>query len=107
MDASNNEDAPVLPKDYTLDCAICLQPFVQPVRLPCSHIFCFLCAKVLQGLKLGFANAFLIFSLQGIALQGQPCALCRADIPIDLLTKPMKFQAKRTPALEDDSNTDK
>lgn len=88
MDASNIDDVPALPRDYTLDCAICLQPFVQPIQLPCSHTFCFLCAK-------------------GIALQGQPCALCRADIPVDLLTKPSKFQAKSSPALNDDSNADK
>lgn len=29
----------------SLDCAICLQPCVHPAKLPCSHIFCFLCLK--------------------------------------------------------------
>lgn len=75
MDMNNDNTVPALTRNYTLDCAICMQPFVQPVQLPCSHTFCFLCAK-------------------GIALQGQPCALCRADIPVDLLTKPDQFQAK-------------
>lgn len=29
-----------------LECAVCLQKCVHPVRLPCTHIFCFLCVKV-------------------------------------------------------------
>lgn len=32
-----------------LECAVCLQKCVHPVRLPCTHIFCFLCVKVRQG----------------------------------------------------------
>ncbi|XP_039260071.2 E3 ubiquitin-protein ligase rnf146-like [Styela clava] len=81
---SKNDNVPSLPRDPTLDCAICLQRFVQPIQLPCSHTFCFLCAK-------------------GIALQRQPCALCRTDIPADFLTKPGQFQAKHRskPGTED------
>lgn len=67
-------DVPQLVRESTLECAICLQPCLQPVKLPCSHTFCFLCVK-------------------GIALQRRPCALCRTDIPPDFLTKPGMFQA--------------
>ena len=38
--------APGLKREDTLECAICLQPCMHPVQLPCSHVFCFLCAKV-------------------------------------------------------------
>ncbi|CAM9642683.1 unnamed protein product [Lampetra fluviatilis] len=55
---------PVVP-----DCAICLQPCVHPARLPCRHVFCFLCAK-------------------GVALQSRRCALCRSEIPPDFLERP-------------------
>uniref|UniRef100_S4R4W7 E3 ubiquitin-protein ligase n=1 Tax=Petromyzon marinus TaxID=7757 RepID=S4R4W7_PETMA len=51
------------------DCAICLQPCVHPARLPCRHVFCFLCAK-------------------GVALQSRRCALCRSEIPPDFLERP-------------------
>lgn len=27
------------------DCPVCLQPFSHPIKLPCSHVFCYLCAK--------------------------------------------------------------
>lgn len=30
----------------TLECPICLQTCIHPARLPCGHIFCFLCVKV-------------------------------------------------------------
>ena len=33
-------------KEEEIECAICLNPCMQPVLLPCSHTFCFLCAKV-------------------------------------------------------------
>ncbi|XP_002126121.2 E3 ubiquitin-protein ligase rnf146 [Ciona intestinalis] len=55
-----------------IDCAICLQPCMQPVELPCSHVFCFLCAK-------------------GTALQSRRCALCRSEIPTSFISKPSKF----------------
>ena len=28
-----------------VECAICLEPCMQPIKLPCNHIFCFLCIK--------------------------------------------------------------
>lgn len=58
--------SPVLPVP---ECAICLQSCVHPVRLPCSHIFCFLCVK-------------------GASWQSKRCALCRQEIPEDFLERP-------------------
>ncbi|XP_066558231.1 E3 ubiquitin-protein ligase rnf146 [Amia ocellicauda] len=51
------------------ECAICLQTCVHPVRLPCRHIFCYLCVK-------------------GASWQSKRCALCRQEIPEDFLEKP-------------------
>ncbi|XP_024080829.1 E3 ubiquitin-protein ligase RNF146-A isoform X3 [Cimex lectularius] len=51
------------------DCAICLQSCSHPARLPCRHIFCFLCIK-------------------GVALNSRKCPLCRAHIPADYLHNP-------------------
>lgn len=53
----------------SIDCAICLQTCVHPARLPCGHIFCFLCLK-------------------GIAHQSKRCAMCRHEIPVDYLEHP-------------------
>lgn len=52
-----------------LECAVCLQKCVHPVRLPCTHIFCFLCVK-------------------GVANQSKRCAMCRQEIPADFLDHP-------------------
>ncbi|KAM9840615.1 E3 ubiquitin-protein ligase rnf146-like [Aulostomus maculatus] len=54
----------------TPECAICLQNCVHPVRLPCCHIFCFLCVK-------------------GASRQSKRCALCRQEIPEDFLERPV------------------
>ncbi|XP_067840679.1 E3 ubiquitin-protein ligase rnf146 isoform X2 [Heptranchias perlo] len=51
------------------ECAICLQTCVHPVKLPCKHIFCFLCVK-------------------GASWQSRRCALCRQEIPEEFLDKP-------------------
>ncbi|XP_030640288.1 E3 ubiquitin-protein ligase rnf146-like [Chanos chanos] len=51
------------------ECAICLQTCVHPVRLPCRHIFCFLCVK-------------------GASWQSKRCALCRQEVPDDFLERP-------------------
>ncbi|GCB71371.1 hypothetical protein scyTo_0005918 [Scyliorhinus torazame] len=51
------------------ECAICLQTCVHPVKLPCKHIFCFLCVK-------------------GASWQSKRCALCRQEIPEEFLDKP-------------------
>lgn len=79
--------APSLVREGTLECAICLQPFIQPVQLPCSHTFCFLCAK-------------------GIALQRRPCALCRSVIPQSFLSSPGLFLADESKLKVEKSSAD-
>ncbi|XP_034755515.1 E3 ubiquitin-protein ligase rnf146-like [Etheostoma cragini] len=54
----------------TPECAICLQSCVHPVRLPCLHVFCFLCVK-------------------GASWQSKRCALCRQEVPEDFLERPV------------------
>ena len=54
----------------TPECAICLQSCIHPVRLPCCHIFCFLCVK-------------------GASWHSKRCALCRQEIPEDFLERPV------------------
>ncbi|XP_014673074.1 PREDICTED: E3 ubiquitin-protein ligase rnf146-like [Priapulus caudatus] len=51
------------------ECPVCLQTCIQPVRLPCNHVFCFLCVK-------------------GAANLSKRCALCRQVIPNDYLLNP-------------------
>ncbi|KAG7199167.1 hypothetical protein KM043_018051 [Ampulex compressa] len=51
------------------ECAVCLQPCVHPARLPCNHIYCYLCIK-------------------GVANQSKRCPMCRQEIPPDFLDKP-------------------
>ncbi|XP_068609967.1 E3 ubiquitin-protein ligase rnf146-like [Brachionichthys hirsutus] len=54
----------------TPECAICLQTCIHPVRLPCCHVFCFLCVK-------------------GASWLSKRCALCRHEIPEDFLERPV------------------
>jgi len=80
-----NQDAPMVEGGITIECAVCLQTCVHPVRLPCSHIFCYLCVK-------------------GVAFQSKRCAMCRQDIPVDFLQHPQlldRTQLERESALED------
>ncbi|KAI5719886.1 hypothetical protein M8J76_016376 [Diaphorina citri] len=65
----------------SLDCAICLQPCVHPAKLPCSHIFCFLCLK-------------------GFAQQSRRCAMCRTPIPHDYLERPELVQVPEPSSLD-------
>lgn len=51
----------------TEDCAICFQPYMHPCKLPCGHIFCFLCMK---GLK------------------NRTCALCRTEFNSEFIQTP-------------------
>lgn len=55
---------------FTPECAICLQSCIHPVRLPCCHVFCFLCVK-------------------GASWHSKRCALCRQEIPEDFLERPV------------------
>ncbi|XP_068618321.1 E3 ubiquitin-protein ligase RNF146-A-like isoform X2 [Battus philenor] len=50
-------------------CAVCLEKYDHPTKLPCGHIFCFLCAK-------------------GIAQLNKTCAMCRNVIPNDYFNNP-------------------
>lgn len=47
-------------------CCICQDKCVNPIKLPCDHIFCYLCVK-------------------GVAARGNRCALCRQIIPLGYL----------------------
>ncbi|XP_052863034.1 E3 ubiquitin-protein ligase rnf146 [Anopheles cruzii] len=73
-DDGESEEQPKKPdtmttNDTQLECPVCLQTCVHPVRLPCGHIFCFLCVK-------------------GVAFKNLRCALCRCDIPLTYLDHP-------------------
>lgn len=63
------EDKVLHPVDECNLCCICRETCVHPVRLPCSHVFCFLCIK-------------------GVAVRSNHCALCRHRIPPGFLSKP-------------------
>ncbi|XP_030642710.1 E3 ubiquitin-protein ligase rnf146 [Chanos chanos] len=64
--SSSPSSSPALP---ILECAICLQSCIHPVRLPCRHVFCFLCVK-------------------GASWHSKRCALCRQEVPEDFLERP-------------------
>ena len=51
-------------------CCVCQEEAENAVKLPCSHIFCFLCVK-------------------GVAARNRVCALCRNPIPVDYLQHPL------------------
>lgn len=60
-------------------CPICLMTPVHPIKLPCNHVFCFLCIK-------------------GASLQQGPnskCAICRADIPEAVIRNPQVIDASK------------
>ncbi|XP_041660551.1 E3 ubiquitin-protein ligase rnf146-like [Cheilinus undulatus] len=66
-DASESDPSRSTPRS---ECAICLQSCIHPVRLPCCHVFCFLCVK-------------------GASWHSKRCALCRQEIPEDFLERPV------------------
>ena len=53
------------------ECAVCLQSCLQPVRLSCNHIFCFLCIK---GVTINHSQT--------------KCPICRGNISKEDLTNP-------------------
>ena len=53
------------------ECAVCLQPCLQPVRLSCNHIFCFLCIK---GVTINHSQT--------------KCPMCRGNISKEDLKNP-------------------
>eukprot|EP00099_Drosophila_melanogaster_P002620 NP_001137978.1 uncharacterized protein Dmel_CG8786, isoform C [Drosophila melanogaster] len=66
--AVSGEDSPSAAA-AALECPICLQTCIHPARLPCGHIFCFLCVK-------------------GVAYKNRRCAMCRREIPAEFLDHP-------------------
>ena len=85
------EDAPVEKSENpnasstVIECAVCLQTCIHPVKLPCSHIFCYLCVK-------------------GVAFQSKRCAMCRQEIPANFLLHPQlidRTQLEKESTLED------
>ncbi|XP_045450884.1 E3 ubiquitin-protein ligase rnf146 [Melitaea cinxia] len=70
------------------DCAICLQKYHHPTRLPCGHIFCFLCVK-------------------GIAIQSKKCAMCRMEIPHDYFDHPDLIEKLSLEDITTDGDTEK
>jgi len=57
-------------KIFQTDCPICLETLCYPAKLPCEHVFCYLCIK-------GFLNT-----------QNSRCALCRTEVPSNYLLNP-------------------
>ena len=51
------------------ECSVCLQSYIQPCRLTCGHVFCFLCIK-------------------GFISQKLECAMCRSQVKSNYLDKP-------------------
>ena len=56
-------------------CCICQEQCVNPIKLPCSHVFCFLCIK-------------------GVAARNNHCALCRQRINPEALSNPSVINRK-------------
>ena len=54
--------------EHNVICCICREHCVNPVKLPCQHLFCYLCLK-------------------GVAARNNRCALCRETIPFGFLNK--------------------
>ncbi|XP_036216417.1 E3 ubiquitin-protein ligase rnf146 isoform X2 [Bactrocera oleae] len=73
VDSSPEEQSPndedVAGPSAVIECPICLQTCIHPARLPCGHIFCFLCVK-------------------GVAYKNRRCAMCRREIPPEFLDHP-------------------
>lgn len=69
VEISENDTSSNKEKGENMECAVCLQKCIHPAKLPCGHIFCFLCVK-------GFAN------------QNKKCAMCRQEIPRDFIEQP-------------------
>lgn len=76
------EDKPEESKTEPIDCPVCLGTAVFPTRIPCGHIFCFLCVK-------------------GAARQRNKCPLCRQEIPIDFDKNPAVLEREEIESFED------
>ncbi|CAD6222694.1 GSCOCG00001095001-RA-CDS [Cotesia congregata] len=71
------EDDKTESQGNSMECAVCLQTCVHPARLPCSHVFCYLCVK-------------------GVANQSKKCPMCRQEIPPDFVEKPNLIEVEET-----------
>ncbi|XP_063698431.1 E3 ubiquitin-protein ligase rnf146 [Culicoides brevitarsis] len=65
------------------ECSICLQSYIQPAKLPCGHVFCFLCIK-------------------GISDKSPRCALCRQEISPEFLENPNLLETAQQKTETDD-----
>ncbi|XP_055373095.1 E3 ubiquitin-protein ligase rnf146 [Condylostylus longicornis] len=69
-----------------VECPVCLQTAVHPTKLPCGHIFCFLCLK-------------------GVVIISHRCALCRRETSKESIDNPQlvygKGSVKNSKPLED------
>lgn len=70
--------------NYHPDCPVCLQPSFYPVKLPCGHIFCFLCIK-------------------GVVLRSRKCALCRHAVTAVYLENPTFIRVVEKDSKEENS----
>ena len=69
--AAQRKSGPTPPssEEDPLECPICMSGLVHPVRLPCGHVFCFLCIK-------------------GVLARDMRCCMCRKEVPADFLEHP-------------------
>ncbi|XP_015178573.1 PREDICTED: E3 ubiquitin-protein ligase RNF146 isoform X3 [Polistes dominula] len=63
------------------ECAVCLQPCIHPARLPCNHIYCYLCVK-------------------GVANHNKRCPMCRQEMPSDFVERPQLVEVDELKELE-------
>ncbi|XP_055598766.1 E3 ubiquitin-protein ligase RNF146-A-like [Uranotaenia lowii] len=74
--ADQTSQKPSDPEMVKMECPVCLQTCIHPARLPCGHVFCFLCVK-------------------GVAFKSRRCAMCRRDIPPSYLEHPQLVNGLR------------
>ncbi|CAK1556260.1 unnamed protein product [Leptosia nina] len=65
-----------------LNCAVCMQKYNHPAKLPCEHTFCFLCVK-------------------GVFLRSHTCPMCRTPIPEDYFENPVLINENSNTENED------
>lgn len=77
-----SDDKPDETGNESIECPVCLGPAVFPVRIPCGHVFCFLCVK-------------------GAARQANRCPMCRQLIPVDFDKNPDVLERQESEMLDD------
>ncbi|KAJ8683637.1 hypothetical protein QAD02_019429 [Eretmocerus hayati] len=89
MDIGVEKSTDALPSENSSsvpECAVCLQPCIHPARLPCNHVFCYLCIK-------------------GVANQSKRCPMCRNEIPADFLERPQLLEVVEPPVQKEESTS--